>query len=116
MQMNQAPNYGITPQTRPEADYNAGNRSSRLTGRQGSSAQRPVMLSDENGRDQGELEEKPKIVKDFAKAYMQVSIRWLADLWVTGCNVQMVEDMASKAAQGDGESQLLVTEEEMKEL
>ena len=28
----------------------------------------------------------------------------------------MVEDMASKAAQGDEESQLLVTEEEMKEL
>ena len=38
------------------------------------------MLSDEYGQDQGELEEKPKIVKDFAKAYMQVSIRWLADL------------------------------------
>ena len=74
------PNLGITPETRAEADQTRGTRSGRLTGRQGSSAQRPIQLSDEYGQDQGELEEKPKIVKDFAKAYMQVSIRWLADL------------------------------------
>jgi hypothetical protein len=99
MQVNQGPNYGITPETRPEVDYAGGARSARLTGRQGSSAQHPIQLADEYGYEQGEFEQKPKIVKDFAKAYMQ-----------------MVEDMAGKAAAGDEESQLLVTEEEMKEL
>ena len=80
MQVNQGPNYGITPETRPEVDYAGGARSARLTGRQGSSAQHPIQLADEYGYEQGEFEQKPKIVKDFAKAYMQVRILRLADL------------------------------------
>ena len=78
MYQNEGPNLGITPQARPEST-NQGDRSSRLTGRLGSNAIRGSSASNQiptvdYDYEEGDFEQKPKIVKDFAKAYMQVRI------------------------------------------
>ena len=68
------PNLGIPEQLlQSQSHLQAPNafEGSRLSGRLGSSAQAPLQLHDDYG-DEGQFEKKPKIVKDFAKAYMQV--------------------------------------------
>ena len=68
------PNLGI-PEQLPQSNSHlqvSNAEGSRLGGRLGSSANAPLQLHDEYGDETQDFDRKPKIVKDFAKAYMQV--------------------------------------------